>query len=71
MYKEGKLDLDKLDTEHKGQIVSQGYQFDLIYWVSETPGVSLRLLKKIILEIAVDKQKVKTIVITEDNVESE
>lgn len=63
------VDLDKLDTEHKGQIVSQGYQFDLIYWVSQTPGVSLRLLKKIILEIAVDKQKIQTITITENNVE--
>ena len=63
------VDLDKLDTEHKGQIVSQGYQFDLIYWVSQTPGVSLRLLKKIILEIAIDKQKIQTITITENNVE--
>lgn len=63
------VDLDKLDTEHKGQIVSQGYQFDLIYWVAQTPGVSLRLLKKIILEIAVDKQKIQTITITENNVE--
>lgn len=62
------VDLDKLDTEHKGQIVSQGYQFDLIYWVSQTPGVSLRLLKKIILEIAVDKEKIQTITITEDDI---
>ena len=65
------VDLDKLDTEHKGQIVSQGYQFDLIYWVAETPGISLRLLKKIILEIAVDKQKIQTITITEDEVTTE
>lgn len=65
------VDLDKLDTEHKGQLVSQGYQFDLIYWVSQTPGVSLRLLKKIILEIAVDKHIIQTITITEDGVSSE
>lgn len=49
------VDLDKLDTEHKGSIVSQGYQFDLVYWVVETPGTSLRLLKKIILEIEIPK----------------
>lgn len=63
------VDLDKLDTEHKGQLVSQGYQFDLIYWIAETPGVSLRLLKKIILEIAVDKQIIQTITISEDGVD--
>lgn len=47
------VDLDKLDTEHKGSLCSQAYQFDLIYWVSQTPGTSLKLLEKIILEVDV------------------
>lgn len=64
------VNLDKLDTEHKGSLVSQAYQFDLIYWVVQTPGVSLRLLKKIILELEVQNTKPKHILtITEDGVE--
>ena len=67
------VDLDKLDTEHKGSIVSQGYQFDLIYWVVETPGVNLRLLKKIILEIEIPKggRPKQIITITEDGITEE
>ena len=65
------VDLDKLDTEHKGSLCSQAYQFDLIYWVVQTPGVSLKLLKKIILEIDVAGQRPKQILtITEDGIES-
>ena len=64
------VNLDKLDTEHKGSLVSQAYQFDLIYWVVQTPGVSLRLLKKVILELEVQNTKPKHILtITEDGVE--
>lgn len=67
------VDLDKLDTEHKGSIVSQGYQFDLIYWVVETPGVNLRLLKKIILEIEIPKggRPKQIVTITEDGITEE
>ena len=65
------VDLDKLDTEHKGSLVSQGYQFDLVYWVVQTPGTSLRLLKKIILELETPKgsKPKKIITITEDDIE--
>ena len=45
------VDLTKLDTENKGQLVSEAYSFNLVYFVVETPFSSLRLLKRIILEI--------------------
>jgi len=58
------VDLTKLDTETRGSLVSEAYTFDLIYWVVETPGTSLRLLQKIILEVEVDpKQRIGTYVI--------
>ena len=64
------VDLDKLDTEHKGQIVSSAFQFDMIYWVVNDPGVTLRLLKKIILEIETKGYDSKqVIIITEDGIE--
>lgn len=62
------VNLDKLDTEHKGQIVSSAFQFDLIYWIVDDPKVTLQLLKKIILEIEIGGSEMKEIiVITEDN----
>ena len=48
------VDLTKLDTEHRGQLVSEAYSFDLVYFVVETPQTALRLLKRIILEIRTD-----------------
>ena len=64
------VDLDKLDTEHKGSLCTQAYQFDLIYWVVQTPGTSLRLLRKIILELDVGGHTPRpTIVITEDGID--
>lgn len=45
------VDLTKLDTENRGQLVSEAYSFDLVYFVVETPAVSLKLLKRVILEI--------------------
>ena len=64
------VDLDKLDTEHKGQIVSSAFQFDMVYWVVNDPGVTLRLLKKIILEIETKGSAIKKVItITEDNIE--
>ena len=66
------VNLDKLDTEHKGSLVTQGYQFDLIYWVVQTPGVKLRLLKKIILEIQEKGNATKQVItITKDGVTEE
>lgn len=61
------VDLDKLDTEHKGQIVSSAFQFNLIYWVVNDVGVNLRLLKKIILEIETKGYGNKEIVIITEN----
>ena len=66
------VDLDKLDTEHKGQIVSSAYQFDLIYWIVDDPQVTLKLLKKIILEIEIKGSDVREVItITEDDVNIE
>lgn len=45
------VDLTKLDTENRGQLVSEAYSFDLVYFVVENPNVTLSILKKIILEI--------------------
>ena len=49
------------------------HQFDLIYWVVETPGVNLRLLKKIILEIEIPKggRPKQIVTITEDGITEE
>ena len=64
------VDLDKLDTEHKGSLCSQAYQFDLVYWVVQTPGTSLRLLEKIILEVDILGQKPREIItITEEGID--
>ena len=64
------VDLDKLDTEHKGSLCSQAYQFDLVYWVVQTPGASLNLLEKIILEVDVMGSEPREIItITENGVE--
>lgn len=63
------VNLDKLDTEHKGSLCTQAYQFDLIYWVSQTPGVSLKLLKKLILEVEYKNTKpIQVLTITEDGI---
>lgn len=66
------VNLDKLDTEHKGQIVSSAFQFDLIYWVVEDPDVTLHILKKLILEIQIEDYDVKHVItITEDGITEE
>ena len=63
------VDLDKLDTEHKGSLCSQAYQFDLVYWIAQTPGVCLKLLEKIILEVDVLGHEPKQIItITEEGI---
>ena len=64
------VDLDKLDTENRGALVSSAFQFDLIYWVCETPGTRLRLLKKIILELQSDDGGYKDVLeITEEDLD--
>lgn len=67
------VDLDKLDTEHKGSLISQGYQFDLVYWIVESPETNLRILKKIILEMETPEgsKPKRVITITEDDIEEE
>ena len=63
------VDLDKLDTEHKGSLCSQAYQFDLVYWVVQTPGTSLKLLEKIILEVEMGGKPRQIITITENGID--
>ena len=45
------VDLTKLDTENRGQLVSEAYSFNLVYFVVEDPHVTLKLLKRIIVEV--------------------
>ena len=45
------VDLTKLDTENRGQLVSEAYSFNLVYFVVENPNISLKLLKRIIVEV--------------------
>ena len=47
------IDLNKYDTQQRGSLVAETYQFDLIYWVVESPEVSLHLVKRIILDVEV------------------
>lgn len=66
------IDLTKLDTAQRGSLVTQAYSFDLVYFVIDTPGTQLHLLKKIIFEIQAPKgRRVCKLVITEDGVEEE
>ena len=63
------VDLDKYDTEHRGSLVSQAYQFDLIYWVVQTPGTTLKLLEKIILEVDYGAKPRQILTITEKGID--
>lgn len=47
------IDLTKYDTQQRGSLVAETYQFDLVYWVVESPEVSLHLFKRLILDIEV------------------
>lgn len=57
------IDLTKLDTEQRGSLVSEAYQFDLVYWVVESPEVELHLVKKIILDLYVAEEFIDEFVI--------
>ena len=59
------VDLTKLDTEHRGSLVSQAYQFDLVYWVVKSPDASLHTLKRIILQLDIDGYRQNIIVFDE------
>ena len=63
------VDLNKYDTTQRGSLVASAFQFDLIYWVCQTPGVELKLLNKIILELQIKGEgKKQVLTITEDGV---
>ena len=59
------VDLTKLDTEQRGSLVSEAYQFDLVYWIVETPNTQLHLLKRIILELDIDGYRENIIIFDE------
>ena len=66
------VDLTKLDTEQRGSLVTQAYTFDLVYFVAVTPGVELKLLKKIILEIESPAgNRIATCIIQDDEEDKE
>lgn len=65
------VDLTKLDTEQRGSLVSQAYQFDLVYWAVETPeDTELHVIKKIILDFYVADEFMGEFVIL-DNTQGE
>ena len=66
------VDLNKYDTTQKGSLVASTFEFDLVYWVCQTPGVDLKLLEKIILEIKTKGSSQKQVItITEDGTTEE
>ena len=56
------IDLTKLDTEQRGSLVSEAYQFDLVYWVVETPDTYLNEFKRVILDLYVENEFIDEIV---------
>lgn len=61
------VNLDKYETTSRGSLVAQAYTFDLVYFAVKNPGTTLRLLKKIILEVEAPKgNNIATYTITED-----
>ena len=63
------IDLTKLDTEQRGSLVSEAYQFDLVYWVVKSPMATLHILKRVILQLDVDGYREKIIIF--DNTEGD
>lgn len=47
------VNLNKLNTETRGSLVTSAFTFDLIYFVVDSDVVPLRLLEKVILEIKI------------------
>ena len=56
------IDLTKLDTEQRGSLVSEAYQFDLVYWVVDTPDTYLNQFKRVILDLYADREFIEEIV---------
>lgn len=44
-------DVQKLDTETRGTIVTTNINFNLIHWITDAPEAPLKLLEKVILEV--------------------
>ena len=44
------VDLNKLDTNSRGSLVSSAYSFGLVYWVTRYPD-QIQVLEKIIVDI--------------------
>lgn len=62
------VNLNKYNTTQRGALVASTFQFDLIYWIFETPGLDLKLLEKIILEVQIKGSSEKQVlIITEDS----
>ena len=58
------VDLSKLDTEQRGSLVSQAYQFDLVYWVVETPEeTELHTIKRVILDLYIAEEFIDEFII--------
>ena len=59
------VDLTKLDTEARGSLVSEAYQFDLVYWVVDAPNTALHVLKRVILQLDIDGYRKNIIIFDE------
>lgn len=60
------VDLTKLDTQQRGSLVAEAYQFDLIYWVVDTPDTYLNQFKRVILDLYADKEFIEEIIMSCD-----
>ena len=60
------IDLTKLDTEQRGSLVSEAYQFDLVYWVIDTPDTYLSQFKRVILDLYVNGDLIDEIIMSCD-----
>ena len=49
------VDLNKLDTESRGSLVSTAYSFGLVYWVTRYPE-QLGVVNKIVVDVGVKRQ---------------
>ena len=64
------VDLTKLDTEQRGALVSEAYQFDLVYWVVESPEAQLHEVKRIILDLYIAEEFIDEFIILDTTQES-
>ena len=55
-----------MDTQQRGSLVAEAYQFDLVYWVVDTPDTYLSQFKRVILDLYVDENFIEEIVMSCD-----